>query len=969
MEEHKSNSNLVVFIAITETWLEPHISNAQINIEGFSISRCDREGRGGGVCLYTHESYPISNELMYDDGVCQCLLTIMPSNKWCNIVVYRPPDTDTASFKAVTEFIVESLSNNTDDSFRVCLMGDLNFPCMNWELFSVQNGYPSSMTTSANELQRLLSHYMMNQYVLSPTRGKNILDIYATNDPFLVSNVETCDIPISDHKLVTLSLTSSGSYDNYGNNKIKETLSGFEALNFMKADFGKISEKINDTDWIELRNSCEYEEFPRRFTDTLLNICQEYTPAKRPRTGKPKKMNALRRKKKRIEKKIDKTASQTAKVRLEEELAHIYYQIKEEYISRRDSDEKLVINTIKSNPKKFYSYAKSHSHIRNDIVMMTDEMGDIFRDPEAISNILQRQFSSVYSNPGSEDKKSPEISSRPEWFLSPENFQITKESIVYACQELKSNSAPGPDGVPAEVIIKCRVALSTPLAIMWRESFAKNTVPEYYKQSLVCPIHKKGDKTQPSNYRPISLTSHIMKVAERVLRKIMVDYLESKEIISNEQHGFRSGRSTLSQLLVHFDQVFSGVLQGNDTDTIFLDYAKAFDKVDHELLILKMLKYGFPVNLVKWISSFLANRKQTVVVKGAKSQEAPVISGVPQGTVLGPILFLIFINDIENKISESNICFFADDTRISKQIGSLNCKAQLERDLGNVLDWSKANNMSLNEEKFELMSYHLKCNQIVQDMPYSPEMYNYSVSKNVILEPTLLVKDLGVVVSADLSWSFHIATIVARSRGVAAWVLSVFKSREPEVMITLYKSLVRSHLEYCCPLWHPSKVADIELLEGVQREFTNKIKGCQALNYWERLKSLNLFSLQRRRERYILICMWKILHGEMPNPNIGFRPPSRLGIQAIVPSLSLNMSGFTVNQSIYDSSFAVIGPKLWNALPGSLTTVESASKFQSQLTRMLYNLDDMPPTNGYMRAHDNSLPEVLRRADERRSLL
>ena len=186
-------------------------------------------------------------------------------------------------------------------------------------------------------------------------------------------------------------------------------------------------------------------------------------------------------------------------------------------------------------------------------------------------------------------------------------------------------------------------------------------------------------------------------------------------------------------------------------------------------------------------------------------------------------------------------------------------------------------------------------------------------------------------------------------------------------MVTLYKSLVRSHLEYCCPLWHPSKISDIELLEGVQREFTYKIRGMNTLNYWQRLKALNIFSLQRRRERYILICMWKILHGKMPNPNIQFRPLSRLGIKAILPSLSLNVSGSASNQSIYDASFSVVGPKLWNSLPGNVTTIESESKFRSQLTNLLYKLEDAPPTSGYMRAHDNSLPNVLRRADEKSS--
>ena len=187
--------------------------------------------------------------------------------------------------------------------------------------------------------------------------------------------------------------------------------------------------------------------------------------------------------------------------------------------------------------------------------------------------------------------------------------------------------------------------------------------------------------------------------------------------------------------------------------------------------------------------------------------------------------------------------------------------------------------------------------------------------------------------------------------------------------MTLYKSMVRSHLEYCCPLWHPSKISDIALIESVQRDITRKIYGISRLSYWDRLKTLGLFSLQRRRERYILICMWKILNGSMPNPNVKFRAPSRLGIQAVVPSLGPNRSGSVACQTKYDESFAVVGPRLWNALPSNLTTIKSSGAFKSQLTKLLYKLEDMTPVYGYVRAHDNSLPEVLRRADERRSQL
>ena len=176
-------------------------------------------------------------------------------------------------------------------------------------------------------------------------------------------------------------------------------------------------------------------------------------------------------------------------------------------------------------------------------------------------------------------------------------------------------------------------------------------------------------------------------------------------------------------------------------------------------------------------------------------------------------------------------------------------------------------------------------------------------------------------------------------------------------MMTLYKSLVRSHLEYCCPLWHPSKIRDIELVEGVQREFTRRIDGFQSFSYWERLRRLNLWSLQRRRERFILITMWKLLNKIVPNPNISFRPPSRLGVQAVIPAI--NARGRSAHRTLYDESFFVVGPTLWNSLPSGLTTIQTMSKFKTGLDILIDALPDDPPVTGYVRAHNNTLPEVL----------
>ena len=969
VEDRKGSGTIVSFLAITESWLEPYMTDAQIQIPGYIVSRCDRKGRGGGVCLYTQENFTISDEWKYDDGICQCLITVMPMNNLCNIVVYRPPDADEISFRNTLRFIREILEQKTDHSYQICISGDFNLPCIRWLLNDIQNGYPTNMASSAEDFLRLLSEKMMNQYIVKPTRGSNILDIFCTNDPFLVDNVDVDYTTLSDHKLVSLTLTISGAgYKNdYANDK--QYSSGFSVLDFRRADYNQIAQKIKEVDWNQARQSCSFEEFPSIFTEILLDICQSCLPRKKPRTGRPKKWNALRRKKKRIERKLANCTKQGEKIKLDRELAMIHYRIKESYINNKKMEEATAINRMKTNPKSFFSYAKSHSKMRQDIVMMKDREGQVTRDPVKMSNILQNQFSSVYSDPTSKHLKEPNFPLLLGDAMSSEVFKINKEDVIAAAKDLKANSAPGPDGVPAELLIQCREALAAPLTILWQESFTTKTVPQYYKKSYICPIHKKNDRSQASNYRPISLTSHVMKLAERIVRRTMTSYLELNKLISEKQHGFRAGRSTLTQLLSHFDDILSGMLQGDTTDAIFLDYSKAFDKVDHQLLIKKLIRYGFSQNLVDWISSFLSERNQIVVVKGAHSTETEVISGVPQGTVLGPILFIVFINDLENDVINSSVSFFADDTRISKQIATVDCKNKLQADIVNVLNWSRANNMELNEEKFELQSYSNKINSITHEFPFHPELFSYSVSDSVLLEPTLQVKDLGVMVTNDLTWSNHIATIVAKAKGVASWALSVFGTREKDLMITIYKTLVRGHLEYCCPLWHPSKISDIELLENLQREFTRKIAGLQSLSYWERLTSLGIFSLQRRRERYILICIWKILNEKMPNPGIRFRAQSRLGIQAVIPSLNVNQSGRTSCQTKFDASFMVVGPKLWNVLPSNLTTEIFDFKFKGQLTNLLYKLDDNPPVSGYTRAHDNSLPEAMRRAAARRSLM
>ena len=414
--------------------------------------------------------------------------------------------------------------------------------------------------------------------------------------------------------------------------------------------------------------------------------------------------------------------------------------------------------------------------------------------------------------------------------MTDEDLHFTQADIVKAIKEIDESSACGPDDIPAIVLKRCCNTISEPILYIWEQSFETAIIPQLYKEQIITPIHKKGSRAKPEEYRPVSLTSHVIKTFERVMRDIIVDFLERNVIIWANQHGFRKGRSCLTQLLHHVDDILNNFTLNQDTDSIYLDFAKAFDKVDHNLLLKKLQRYGFQGRLLNWIEAFLTGRQQRVVVNGKLSFLAWVLSGVPQGTVLGPILFLIFINDMNSCILHSILRSFADDTRIMRAIKTTEDSALLQEDLNRVIKWASDNNMLLHQDKFEVLNHSTGKNALLKQLPFTSELYCYQTTEGT-LYPQDSVKDLGVLITTDLRWTPHIRSIAKKATSMSAWVFSVFQNRSVEAMLTLYKTMVRSHLEYCCPLWNPSKIGDIQILETVQRSFTSRIHGFQHLDY------------------------------------------------------------------------------------------------------------------------------------------
>ena len=294
-------------------------------------------------------------------------------------------------------------------------------------------------------------------------------------------------------------------------------------------------------------------------------------------------------------------------------------------------------------------------------------------------------------------------------------------------------------------------------------------------------------------------------------------------------------------------------------DVIYLDFAKAFDKVDHGITLQKLKAFGIHGNLGRWIFTFLTNRTQAVIVDGRRSMPKPVISGVPQGSVLGPLLFLVLIGDIDQNVATAFLSSFADDTRVGNKISNMSDATRLQDDLSAVYKWSVDNNMEFNSDKFELMRYRSRASKDIQ-----AETSYVSFDGSPIEEETH-VRDLGVTLSNDATFTQHIQNRCELTKSKISWVLRTFHSRSRTLMLTLWKSLIMCHLDYCSQLWSPSGIGHTQSLELLQKAFVSRIDGMRDLSYWEQLKELKLYSLERRRERYQAIYTWRIIESQVPN--------------------------------------------------------------------------------------------------------
>ena len=510
----------------------------------------------------------------------------------------------------------------------------------------------------------------------------------------------------------------------------------------------------------------------------------------------------------------------------------------------------------KQNPKKFWKYVKSKTNMASKIADLatTDPSGErkmVSNDGEK-AEILAEQFSRVFVK---ETIDVPQMDGK-HCETKMEKLEISEAEILKKLEHLQINKSPGPDQLYPRVLREVSKEIVKPLQVLFSKSLETGLLPSDWLSADITAIYKKGCKNDASNYRPVSLTCIVCKIMESHVRDHIMNHLDANKLLSNRQYGFRKGRSTMLQLLKVLDDWTNSLEKGRQINVVYTDFEKAFDKVPHKRLVEKLRGYGVRGDLLNWIAAFLADRRQRVRVNGKYSGWSRVISGIPQGSILGPLLFVIYINDLPEILEgRAAIALFADDAKIYGEVMERSDVEIMQGVVDDVDSWCRTWMIKINSAKCKAMTMGGRQNKILCELNMD------GAGQRCALEQVAEIRDLGVLFDMDLKFEEHINEKINKAYSMLGIIKRNFKYLDEKSFVMLYKSMVRSHLEYAVAVWYPIKKGLIEALEKVQRRATKIIQRCKKMTYEDRLRHLKLPTLKFRRIRGDLIEAYKMLTG------------------------------------------------------------------------------------------------------------
>ena len=855
-------------IILNETWLKSTINdNEVIPSNLYKIYRCDRSTtshpvdpddpkkfrrNGGGVLIAIKLSLILSSNVInvkYKSEFIAIKLILEDKSKTIIATCYRVGTLGMENFRNISDIIKLLLRKKKVKKFF--LVGDFNLNKANWLL-----------NTSTNSIeQAFLDEFVqagLVQLINEPTHIKgNILDIILTNSEQFIN-----DIIVSNSNGLCKS-------DHYSKNfKInlkvnRKKTEKIKAFNYKRANWDLLNRDLSNVDWTSMIDTSNPDNAWMNFKDTLLQLVDLHIPRITIKSKyKPPWFDAecyeKCREKERLHAKFKRTKN------MNDEITFVTCRREFKSMMRKKIRDNLYCaedNNIIT--KKFWAHVKSTSKSCRipEIVRCKNEISS---NTITKANMFNNFFYNQFSEPSTYDI---EIGlEQDEEYI---DFSTTRISQLLS--DINVNKACGLDNIPGIVLKHCSTSISAPLSRLFHSIYNTGIVPNEWKKANVVPIHKKGDKGDITNYRPKSLTCIVAKIMERIIQDELL--IRTRHLMNEHQHGFLANKSCTTNLIDLSDSINIDLHNKIGTDIIYFDFQKAFDTVKHDLILMK-LRNQFNINgcLLRFISSYLKDRTQRVVLENNYSTFKPVHSGVPQGSVLGPLLFLLFINDIADDINtETRISQYADETKLWRAMNSESDCEILQSDIDKLNNWCHANNMKLHPDKCKVISIKASSKNddiLLHTLPFAN--FSYTIGDSV-MDYQNSEKDLGVLVNNEFTWNEHQQSIITK----ASQMLGLTKrtchfATNYNRKRTLYLTLVRSLFEHCVTVWRPTETANIDKFERLQKNAVKWILNEEHASYstvdiyYRKCRELNILPMNMRFDLSDLVLFHKIVHLLIP---------------------------------------------------------------------------------------------------------
>lgn len=917
---------------VSETWLNHKISDDQIHIPGYSLPhRLDRVNRpGGGVALFISEHLYSRRRRDLESADLELVLVEVTLNKakfLCG-VGYRPPDN---SAEAVNNFFIDL--QETIDKIRLeqytalFLMGDFNA--------HIDLEEPASGSDIGIRLYHFLQCNNLFQLINEPTRitahSATLLDLIISDSPGYFTTTGTLSPPANcDHSIVFGRI----NIDLHKPRAFKRIVWDFKNTDVIALNNELVATFRNLTLSEELNIDVSYDHWFNLF----LAIVKTHIPCRcvtvRP-SDKPWMSNHIKcgiRKRDRLLKSYtrNKTSDNWEKYRRQRN--HITTCIRDaKQLYATKLNEKL--RNRETNAKTWWKTAKSlygNKLISSIPPLLVD--GKIISEPKAKAELFNEYFISQTAIP-SHISQVPHLDRFCSDSLS--SIVVTEEQIYRLLECVDTTKACGFDGVSNKIIKLCAKGISQPFTALVNLSLSLGQYPTNWKQANVIPLFKKVDRQLKENYRPVALLPSLSKICEKVVFIHLYDYLLRIGYLNPFQSGFRPGDSTVFQLIHMIHKIYTALEHGKEVRMVFLDISKAFDKVWHDALLCKLKHIGIEGSLYSWLASYLSNRKQRVVISSISSEWKSVNAGVPQGSVLGPLLFLIYINDITDGVS-SDIYLYADDTSLLKVIdlNPVSAASELNTDLEKIALWSNKYLVTMNASKLKTLLFSTK-----RSTAYHPPL----IFDNKIIEEVESHSHLGITLTKSLSWRTHILTIHQKASKKLNLLKGLkFKVDRPTLDV-LYKSIVRPLMEYADAVWSGCTTGESELLESLQYEAAKLVTGAmKGTSQVRLLDELAWEKLALRRNFHRTTIFYKIMNNLTPSYLSALRPGQVFSRTQYNLRSSHNVSLLPVRTERFKKSFFPYSIKAWNELPISARNIESLIRFKRRLKDILFKRKHNP---------------------------